>query len=62
MVTGGVAGAYAARRTRVMEAAGRHSLAIALAGTRVVIAPGDKRTTVRGPAALAFYEVEGRPR
>jgi glucokinase len=62
VVTGGVAAAYAARQARVMEAAGRHSLAIALAGTRVVIAPGDKRTTVRGPAALAFYEVEGRPR
>ena len=62
VVTGGVAASYAEREARVRAAAARHSLAIALAGTRIVIAPGEKRTTVRGPAALAFYEVEGRPR
>ena len=53
VVTGGVAASYAEREARVRAAAARHSLAIALAGTRIVITPGDKRMTVRGAAALA---------
>ncbi len=60
VVTGGVAASYAEREARVRAAAARHSLAIALAGTRIVITPGDKRMTVRGAAALAFYELEAR--
>jgi glucokinase len=60
VVTGGVAAAYAAREERVRQAAGRHALALALAGTRITIVASDKRTTVRGAAALAFYAAEGR--
>jgi glucokinase len=59
VVTGGVAAAYAAREARVLRAAARHALALALARTRIAIVPGDKHATVRGPAALAFYEAEG---
>jgi glucokinase len=59
VVTGGVAAAYAAREARVLRAAARHALALALARTRLAIVPGDKHATVRGPAALAFYESEG---
>ncbi len=62
VVTGGVAAAYAAREARVLRAAGRHSLGLALAPTRIAIVPSGKGTTVRGAAALAFYEAEGRPR
>jgi glucokinase len=59
VVTGGVAAAYAAREARVLRAAGRHALALALSRTRIAIVPGDKHATARGPAALAFYETEG---
>ena len=62
VVTGGVAAAFAARAASIRRAAGRHALAPALTGTRVAIVPSDKRTTVRGAAALAFYEAEGLPR
>jgi glucokinase len=60
VVTGGVAASYAAREAGVLKAAARHALAPALARTRIAIVPGDKGTTVRGAAALAFYEVESR--
>jgi glucokinase len=62
VVTGGVAAAFAPREADVGREAARHVLAPTLAGTRLVIVPGDKRTTVRGAAALAFYESEGLPR
>ena len=60
VVTGGVAASFGGREAQIREAAARFSMAPALAGTRVAFVPGDKRTSVRGPAALAFYEV-GRP-
>lgn len=60
VVTGGVAAAYAAREASVLKATARHALAPALARTRIAFVPGDKSTTVRGAAALAFYEAEGR--
>lgn len=59
VVTGGVAAAYAKLERRVLEAAAEYALARALAGTRVAIVPGDKRVTVRGAAALVFYELDG---
>jgi predicted NBD/HSP70 family sugar kinase len=61
VVTGGVAAAYAAREASVLKATARHALAPALARTRIAFVPGDKGTTVRGAAALAFYETEGPP-
>jgi glucokinase len=56
VVTGGVAGSFAALERRVLDAAAAHALARALAATRVSIVPGDKRVTMRGAAALVLYE------
>jgi len=56
VVTGGVAGAFAALEASVLAAAAEHSLERALAATRVRIVPGDKRVTMRGAAALVFHE------
>ena len=58
VVTGGVAAAYAALERRVLAAAAEHAFARALATTRVIIVPGDKRVTMRGAAALVFYELD----
>jgi glucokinase len=58
VVTGGVAGALAPLERRIVRAAGEYALARALARTRVVITPGDKRLSMRGAAALAFHELE----
>lgn len=56
VVTGGVAAAYVPLQPRVLGYAAEHAFHRALAGTRVVIVPGDKRVTVRGAAALVLYE------
>ncbi|MBI2204004.1 MAG: ROK family protein [Candidatus Rokubacteria bacterium] len=57
VITGGVAASYARLERRVLAAAADHALSRAIAATRVVIVPGDKRVTVRGAAALVFYEL-----
>ena len=62
VITGGVAVAFAALETRVLAAAHEYAFKRARAGTRIVIAPGDKRSSMRGAAALAFYELEERKR
>jgi glucokinase len=59
VITGGVAASFAAVERRILAAAGEHALARALAATRVVFAPGDKRTTMRGAAALVFQSRGG---
>jgi glucokinase len=59
VVTGGVAASFAGREASVSRATARHALGPALARTRIAIVPGDKGTTVRGAAALAFYEAGG---
>jgi predicted NBD/HSP70 family sugar kinase len=56
VVTGGVAGSFAALERRILDAASAHALSRALAATRVSIVPGDKRVTMRGAAALVAYE------
>jgi glucokinase len=61
VVTGGVAGSFAALETRILRAAGEHAFARALAATRVRIVPGDKRVSMRGAAALVLYETEVAP-
>jgi glucokinase len=58
VITGGVAAAFAKLERRVLAAAAQHAFARAIAGTRVIIVPGDKRVTMRGAAALVFYEIE----
>jgi glucokinase len=60
IVTGGVAASYAALERTILRFAAEHAFARALASTRVCIVPGDKRVSVRGAAALAFYELAGR--
>jgi glucokinase len=58
VVTGGVAASFAALETRVLAAAAEYAFKRALASTKVMIVPGDKRLSMRGAAALAFYELE----
>jgi glucokinase len=60
VITGGVAASFAALETRVRTAAAEYAFARALAMTRIVIVPGDKRLSMRGAAALAFHELEAR--
>jgi len=60
VITGGVAGSLAALEKRILAAAAEHAFARALAATRITIAPGDKRLTIRGPAALVLYERDRR--
>jgi predicted NBD/HSP70 family sugar kinase len=60
VVTGGVAAAFAPRERRVLAAAASHAFARALASTRVVFVPSDKRVTMRGAAALVLYELDRR--
>lgn len=59
VITGGVAAAFAPLEGRILKAAAAYAFARALAATRVVIVPGDKRVTMRGAAALVLYE-QGR--
>jgi glucokinase len=60
VITGGVAAALAPLEKRVLAAAAAHAFAPALAETRIVIQPGDKRVTMRGAAALVLYELAER--
>ena len=60
VITGGVARSLAPLEARILAAARDHAFAPALAATRVVIVPGDKRAGVRGAAALALYEMRER--
>lgn len=58
VVTGGVATSLAPLETRILRAAAEYALHQALACTRITIVPGDKRTTMRGAAALVLYEMD----
>jgi glucokinase len=60
VVTGGVAGSLPALEKRILAAAAQHAFPRALAATRIMIVPGDKRLTMRGAAALVSYERERR--
>ena len=60
LVTGGVAASFATLEPRILAAAAGHALEGALTGTTVRIVPGDKRVTMRGPAALVLYELARR--
>jgi glucokinase len=60
VVTGGVAASFAALEKRVLAAAADYAFRRALATTRIVIVPGDKKLSMRGAAALALYELERR--
>ena len=58
VLTGGVAESLAALEKPILAAAAEYAFPRALAGTRVSIVPADKRTTMRGAAALVLYEEE----
>ncbi|HEY2995277.1 MAG TPA: ROK family protein [Methylomirabilota bacterium] len=58
VITGGVAASLATLETRILKAAGEYAFPRALATTRVTIVPHDKRTSMRGAAALVLYETE----
>jgi glucokinase len=58
VVTGGVAASFAALEKRVLAAAAEYAFTRALATTRILIVPGDKRLSMRGAAALALHELE----
>ncbi|MEK7385841.1 MAG: ROK family protein [candidate division NC10 bacterium] len=62
VITGGVAESLQPLETRILTAAGEYAFHRALALTRVAIVPGDKRTSMRGAAALAVYETRQSPR
>jgi glucokinase len=60
VVTGGVAASLVALEKRLLNAAAEYAFKRALAATKIVIVPGDKRSSMRGAAALALYELETR--
>jgi glucokinase len=62
VITGGVASAFARLEDRVRSATAQYAFERALATTRILITPGDKRSSMRGAAALAFHELEEKKR
>jgi predicted NBD/HSP70 family sugar kinase len=56
VITGGVVASFAALESRLLAAVRDYAFADGLAGTRLVIVPGDKSVTMRGAAALVAYE------
>jgi glucokinase len=60
VITGGVTAAFLPLEKRVLRAAGEYAFRRALAQTRVIFAPGDKATTMRGAGALVYYETTAR--
>jgi predicted NBD/HSP70 family sugar kinase len=60
IITGGVAGSLVPLRDDILTRLRRRTLPVVLDGTTVHFAPADKRNTVRGGAALVFYELGRR--
>jgi glucokinase len=58
VITGGVAESLVPLEAQILKRAGEYAFHRALALTRVTIVPGDKRTSMRGAAALAIYEMD----
>jgi glucokinase len=59
VVTGGVAESLVALEKRILGATADYAFPRALEATRITIVPTDKRTTMRGAAALVAYEMGG---
>src|SRR5213593_4465069 len=57
VLTGGVAESLVPIEAQILQRAAEYAFRAALARTRVTIVPGDKRTSMRGAAALAIYEI-----
>jgi glucokinase len=62
VITGGVAQSLLALEKRILAAAADYAFPRALAAARISIVPADKRTTMRGAAALVLYETESAGR
>ena len=62
VITGGVAQSLLALEKRILAAAADYAFPRALAAARISIVPSDKRTTMRGAAALVLYETESEAR
>ena len=60
VITGGVVESLALLEKRILAAAAEHAFPQPLAATRISMVVADKRTTMRGAAALVLYE-QGRP-
>jgi glucokinase len=60
MITGGVATSLLPIESRVRKAAEVYAFREALEGTRIVVVPGDKRSTMLGAAALVLTEQASR--
>ena len=60
VITGGVAASLAPLQDDILRRVRRRALTTALDATTVRMAPADKRGTVRGGAALVFYEMTRR--
>ncbi|TMA53344.1 MAG: hypothetical protein E6J75_15485 [Deltaproteobacteria bacterium] len=58
MLTGGVAESLVPLEAQILQLAAEYAFRAALPRTRVMIVPGDKRTSMRGAAALAIYEID----
>src|SRR2546430_1600230 len=57
VITGGVAESLVPLAAQILARAGEYAFGQALAATRVTIVPSDKRTSMRGAAAPAIYEI-----
>jgi glucokinase len=62
VITGGVAASLEPLKSDILRRARRRALPEVLDATSVRVAPADKRTTVRGGAALVLYELGRRGR
>ena len=62
VITGGVAQSLRALEKPILTAAAEYAFPRALAAARITIVPADKRTTMRGAAALVLYEIESAGR
>jgi glucokinase len=62
VVTGGVAESLVTLEKRILAAAAEYAFPRALAAARFSIVPADKRTTMRGAAALVLYEEDAASR
>jgi glucokinase len=62
VITGGVAVSLAPLRDDILRRARRRALPAALDATSLRVVPADKRSTVRGGAALVLYELAQRGR
>ncbi|HXU87910.1 MAG TPA: ROK family protein [Methylomirabilota bacterium] len=62
VITGGVAHSLLALEKRILAAAADYAFPRALAAARISIVPADKRTTMRGAAALVLYETASAER